>query len=96
MELDKRMHEPVRLQIMAHLIAEGPSARFNELKQALSLTQGNLASHIRVLEKAGFVVQSSPEGDPYACHIKLTQAGREAFVEYLGSLNEVLSRLSSK
>jgi DNA-binding HxlR family transcriptional regulator len=94
MELDKRIHEPVRLRIMAHLIADGPSARFNELKQALGLTQGNLASHLKVLERAGFVAQASQEADPYACHIELTQTGREAFVEYLGSLNEVLSKLS--
>jgi len=93
-KLDKRIHEPARLQIMTHLITEGRTARFTDLKQSLGLTQGNLASHLKVLEKAGFVVQTTAEADPYACHIQLTTAGREAFVEYLDTLNEVLGKLA--
>ena len=52
--LNKAFDHRVRLGVMAVLMAKRPVS-FNELKEALDLTDGNLASHVAALEKAGYV-----------------------------------------
>ncbi len=93
--LDKRIHEPVRLAIMVQLVAEGPSLRFTYLRDALKLTQGNLASHLRALQRAGFVtVEKRAALADAATYVHITDAGHAAFAAYLETLNEVLRPLS--
>ena len=94
--LDKRIHEPVRLAIMVQLVAEGPQLRFTHLRDTLSLTQGNLASHLRALEAAGFIAVERREAlADAATYVRITDAGHAAFAAYLEALNETLLPLSA-
>ncbi|MCD6282005.1 transcriptional regulator [bacterium] len=94
--LDKRIHEPVRLAIMVQLVAEGPQLRFTHLRDILRLTQGNLASHLRVLEAAGFVsVEKRQALADAATYVRITGTGHAAFATYLEALNEALLPLST-
>ena len=52
--LDKAFENKVRLGIMSILMVED-QVSFNELKESLGLTDGNLASHIKALEKSGYI-----------------------------------------
>ncbi len=94
--LDKRIHEPVRLKLMVQLVAEGPQLRFTYLRDALKLTQGNLASHLRALETAGFVTVEKREAlADAATYVRITDEGNAAFAAYLEALNAALELLSS-
>ena len=94
--LDKRIHEPVRLSIMVQLVAEGPQLRFTHLRDKLQLTQGNLASHLRTLEAAGFIsVEKRAALADAATYVRITDTGHAAFAAYLEALNETLRPLSS-
>jgi len=94
--LDKRIHEPVRLAIMVQLVAEGGQLRFTYLRDKLALTQGNLASHLRALEAAGFVMVEKREAlADAATYVRITEIGHSAFAAYLEALNEALLPLSA-
>lgn len=94
--LDKRIHEPVRLAIMVQLVAEGPQLRFTYLRDALQLTQGNLASHLRALEAAGFIIVEKRRAlADAATYVRITDDGHAAFAAYLEALNAALEPLSS-
>ena len=54
MELDRTIHEPVRLRIMA-MLGGVDTVDFNFLVSTLGLSKGNLSSHIEKLEAAGYV-----------------------------------------
>jgi len=53
------LHAPVRLNIMAALASIGPGARisYTRLQEILEVTSGNLTSHLRKLEEAGYIHQ---------------------------------------
>ena len=91
--LDRVIHEPNRLKIMA-LLAASELRAFKELKELLGMTDGNLCVHLRALEEGGYVtahksfVNRKPRTD-YA----LTEAGRTAFQEYIQTMAEIV-RLS--
>jgi DNA-binding MarR family transcriptional regulator len=56
-ELNPVIHQPTRLRIMAALVSLGAQekADFTFLRDLLDLTDGNLGSHLRTLEDAGYV-----------------------------------------
>lgn len=54
MNFDKLVHQPTRLQLFAHLYAHG-EVSFNDLREALDVTEGNLSSHLGRMEDAGAV-----------------------------------------
>ena len=92
--IDKRIHESIRLRIMVQLIAQGHRLRFTQLKYHLGVTQGNLAFHLRVLQEAGLVTVSKSEARAdSAPSVRVTDAGREAFVAYLEALDDLLDAL---
>ncbi len=80
----------VRLAIMS-VLAVSDTADFNALKTMLELTDGNLATHMAVLEKHRYVrvrkefVERKPQ-TTYA----ITPAGREAFAHHVDALEAVL------
>jgi DNA-binding MarR family transcriptional regulator len=84
--LDEVIHGRIRLGIMAYL-AHAEAADFNELKEALKATQGNLSIHLRKLEDAGYVAidKSFLDRKPLT-RARLTEAGRQAFSVYLDAL----------
>lgn len=80
--LDRTLHEPARLQIMAHLYVL-ESADFLFLLRQTELTKGNLSSHVRKLEDVGFVEVEKRFVDrvPVTTYV-LTTDGRAAFAAY--------------
>ena len=80
--VDKLIHEPARLNIMAHLYVV-ESADFLFLMRQTSLTFGNLSSHMSKLESAGYIeIKKEFIGKKPHTMIFLTEQGRVAFEEY--------------
>lgn len=90
-QLDKTIHEKGRLSIMTLLASRVEAWPFQDLKVQLDMSDGNLITHLRTLEKAGFIVaeKSAAVGRPQTVYA-LTAAGRQAFVSYLGILEQIL------
>ena len=92
-ELDRVIHERVRLAIVSAL-AGAESLTFNELKELLAITDGNLSVHARRLEDAGFVAcdKSFVERVPRTQY-RLTPAGRKALDAYLAHMEALIQRV---
>lgn len=89
-DLDPVIHGRLRLGIMAFLSGAG-SASFTELRERTGATDGNLSTHLRKLEDAGYVQQSKEFVDrkPLTL-VRLTDAGRSAWGAYLARLQDLL------
>ena len=91
--LDPVIHNRVRLGILALLLRE-ERVDFTTLKKELGLTDGNLATHLRVLEREGIVrYEKTFKGRKPITYYELTEEGRERFVRYLEALREILKDL---
>lgn len=90
--LDRVIHEKARLAIVSALSVT-PSLTFTDLRNLLGMTDGNLTSHLRILQEAGLVslTKSSGEARPQTT-CSLTDPGRAAFTEYLGHLEQIVSQ----
>jgi DNA-binding transcriptional ArsR family regulator len=89
-ELDRLIHERVRLAIVSAL-AVNDSLTFNDLKQLLNTTDGNLSVHARKLEEAQYVTCNKYfDGRMPKTEYKLTAAGRRALERYLGHMESVI------
>ncbi len=90
-QLDRTIHEKGRLSIMTLLSSRVEPWPFQDLKSQLDMSDGNLITHLRTLEKAGFIEgeKSTGDGRPQTLYI-LTTAGREAFLAYLAVLEQIL------
>ena len=91
--LDPLIHAPARLRIVVTLAAlrEGDSLSFPRLQRMLDLTPGNLISHLRKLEDAGYVVTEKIDAGPSAgTSVMLTPAGRQALDDYADTLRGIL------
>lgn len=92
-EIDRLLHEPARLQIMAHLFVL-ESADFLFLLRQTGLTKGNLSSHVRKLEEAGYVEVEKKFVDRHpVTAYRLTPQGREAVTTYRATILEALDAL---
>jgi DNA-binding MarR family transcriptional regulator len=81
-DMDRVIHEPARLMIMAVLYVV-ESGDFTFLMNQTGLTWGNLSSHVSKLEEAGYVeVEKSFQGKKPHTMFHLTDAGRAAFRAY--------------
>lgn len=92
-QIDRLLHEPARLLIVATLypLAE---ADFRYLLQATGLTKGNLSSHLSKLEQAGYVaIEKTYRGKIPLTLIRLTPQGREAFDEYREQIRAIAAGL---
>jgi DNA-binding transcriptional ArsR family regulator len=88
--IDEVIHQRVRLAIVSTL-AGVEGLEFGDLKAALDLTDGNLATHARVLEKAGFLaIDKRFKGRKPQTTYRLTDAGRAAFRRYVAQLEQIL------
>ncbi|MEO5602654.1 MAG: transcriptional regulator [Cyclobacteriaceae bacterium] len=91
--LDKMLEHRVRLQIMSVLITNN-IYDFNGLKEILDVTDGNLASHIKALEKEKYVsVSKSFLGRKPNTKYKITERGRNAFKKHLDALEAVVKHV---
>ena len=89
-ELERLIHERVRLAIVSAL-AVNDSLTFNDLKQLLNTTDGNLSVHARKLEEAQYVVCNKYfDGRTPKIEYRLTAAGRRALERYLGHMESVI------
>ena len=90
LELDRLIHERMRLAIVSAL-AVNESLSFNELKQMLETTDGNLSVHARKLEDAGYITCSKTfEGRVPHTDFRLSAAGRRALERYLSHMEALI------
>ena len=92
-DIDKLIHEPARLMIMAQLYVV-EEADFIFLMRQTGLTWGNLSSHMSKLEEAEYIEVRKEFLDkkPHTI-LKLTQKGRDAFTEYRRNIDQVFKDL---
>jgi DNA-binding HxlR family transcriptional regulator len=89
-ELDRVIHEPSRLLLVA-LLSSVESADFLFLLKESRLTKGNLSVHLSRLEEAGYLaVKKSFRGKIPHTEYRLTSQGRAAFEEYRRSMGSIL------
>ena len=90
--LDKILEHRIRLQIMSVLVAN-ESYDFNSLKELLEVTDGNLASNIKTLEKEKYISVNKQFIDRKPnTKFKATEKGRNAFRKHLDALEELVKQ----
>jgi len=88
--LHKAFESRIRLGIMSAL-AVNEDYDFNSLKELLDLTDGNLASHLKALEKEAFIgVKKTFVGRKPNTRYFITKTGKKAFEEHLKSLEDII------
>ena len=88
--LDRLIHERMRLGIVSAL-AVNDSLTFNELKELLETSDGNISVHARKLEEAGYITcTKSFEGRMPKTEYALTAAGRRALERYLDHMEALI------
>jgi DNA-binding MarR family transcriptional regulator len=94
--LDPVIHAPARLRLMVTLasLPDGDNLSFTRLQDLIGLTPGNLITHLRKLDDAGYVQTSKTGGGVNALtSVALTSVGRAALDRYTASLRELLDRV---
>jgi len=93
--LDKLLHEPARLCVVACL-AVVEEVDFVFLQSQTGMTGGNLSSHVKKLEQAGYIsMQKEFKGSKPRTSFALTTAGRQALSRYLKSMQGLLAVLGN-
>lgn len=88
--LHKAFESRIRLGIMS-VLAVNDMLDFNALKEYLDVTDGNLASHIKALEKEGFIdIEKSFVGKKPNTKYFMTKAGKKAFNDHLNALEKLI------
>ncbi len=96
LQLDRVIHEKGRLAIMS-MLAASPELSFTEMRDTLRMTDGNLTTHIRTLQQAGYVaVTKSFDKKRPLTTCSLTPAGRKAFTQYLDLLENLVQQAKTK
>jgi len=98
-ELDPVIHVPARLRIMVSLatLPEGDDLSFTRLQDLIGLTPGNLITHLRKLEDAGYVTTArSGNGNAARTSVALTHDGRAALDRYTTVLRQLLDSASPR
>ena len=90
--INKIFSNKIRLGIMSMLMVN-EQMDFNTLKRILEVTDGNLASHLKALEKAGYIsVHKSFLGRKPHTAYKATDSGRKAFEQHIEALENLIKR----
>ena len=92
-ELDPVIHAPARLRIVVTLstLAPDEDLSFTRLQDLIGLTPGNLITHLRKLEDAGYVrTEKSGRGVTARTSVSLTHDGRAALDRYTTALRQLL------
>ena len=92
--LNETIHQSTRLRIMTMLAGQSETDRmaYGFIQQTLGLTGGNLTTHLRKLEHAGYVVIAKEfEGVKPRTWVQATPTGRGAFADYLANLERALN-----
>ncbi|WP_290790256.1 winged helix-turn-helix domain-containing protein [Flavihumibacter sp. UBA7668] len=92
-QLNKVFDSRIRLGIMSSLLVN-EKVSFNELKELIGVTDGNLASHLKTLEDNGFLkVQKGFIGRKTNTSYSVTKAGEKAFKQHLDALEKMIRSL---
>ncbi|NJE85489.1 ArsR family transcriptional regulator [Thermococcus sp. CX2] len=83
---------PIRLGIMLFLLPR-EKVLFRDLLEVLEITPGNLDSHLKALEKAGYVEIYKVIADRPRTAVKITEKGAKEMAEYLATLKKILSEI---
>ena len=95
-QLDRVIHEKGRMAIMSMLVA-APELSFTDMRDTLEMTDGNLTTHIRTLQQAGYVaVSKSYKKNRPLTTCALTTDGRQAFGEYISLLEKIVEQAKAK
>jgi DNA-binding MarR family transcriptional regulator len=95
-ELDPVIHAESRLRAITILneVGERDKIAFTKLRKMLDMTAGNLSTHLRKLEDAGYVeVTKTIEGRTPATYVGITAKGKAAYAQYRVALRELLTGL---
>jgi len=96
LQLDRVIHEKGRLAIMS-MLAAAPELSFTEMRDALGMTDGNLTTHIRTLQEAGYVsVTKSFQHKRTLTTCSLTASGKKAFTNYINLLEAIIQQTKGK
>ena len=96
LQLDRVIHEKGRLAIMS-MLGASPELSFTEMRDALSMTDGNLTTHIRTLQESGYVsVTKSFQNNRPHTTCSLTAAGHKAFTNYINLLEKIIQQNKPK
>jgi len=96
LQLDRVIHEKGRLAIMS-MLAASPALSFTEMRDGLAMTDGNLTTHIRTLQEAGYVsVTKSFQNNRPLTTCAMTAAGKKAFNGYINLLESILRQTRPK
>lgn len=89
-QIDDVIHGRLRLGIMAYLSTASP-AIFGELKEKVGATDGNLSTHLRKLEEAGYVEQEKRfVGRRPQTRVHLTPSGRKAWLLWIAQMQGLM------
>ena len=92
LQLDRVIHEKGRLAIMS-MLAASPELSFTEMRDALEMTDGNITTHIRTLQEAGYIsVSKSYEKNRPHTTCSLTAVGKRAFANYVNLLEQIVQQ----
>lgn len=94
-ELDKIIHEPARLRIMASLVTLDPDEQvdFAYLRGLLKLTNGNLGAHLAKLEKEGYIkLRKTFIARKPRTFVTTTGKGRDAFKQHVAGLKQIIEK----
>ena len=95
-QLDPIIHAPARLRIVATLAAlpDGDTLSFTRLQDMIGLTPGNLITHLRRLESAGYIAtEKTGNGPASLTTAALTHEGRRALDSYAAALRDLIAGL---
>ena len=91
-QFDKAFENRIRLQVMSVLVAN-EKYDFNSLKELLNVTDGNLASHLKALEKEEYIiVNKSFIGRKPNTQYSASAKGRQAFRKHLEALEDLIKQ----
>ena len=91
--LDSVIHAPARLRLMVTLatLPDGDNLSFTRLQDLIGLTPGNLITHLRKLEDAGYVrTEKTGSGVNALTTVALTLGGRAALERYTAVVRQLL------
>jgi DNA-binding MarR family transcriptional regulator len=95
-ELDKIIHERMRLGIISALAAN-ETLSFTDLKNLLNTTDGNISVHARKLEEAGYLAcEKSFKNRVPLTEYKITAAGKNALAKYLNHMEALIKAMKGR
>lgn len=90
-DIDDVIHGRLRLGVMAYLSGVS-SALFTELRDKVNATDGNLSTHLRKLEDAGYIrIEKAFEGRRPQTTVHLTPEGRKAWIAWIDRMRAIMN-----